>query len=313
MRWRDAMAGALYGPDGFFVREAPADHFRTSAHTGAPWFAALAALVCRVDAALAAPARLDLVDVGAGRGELLRGLCAALPAPVRRRLRPVAVERAPRPPDLPAGIGWRPDIPTGLVGLLVAVEWLDNVPLDVARAGRYTVVDAAGRQSPGPPLSTADRAWCARWWPGGPLVEIGRPRDAAWAGAVAAVSRGLALAVDYGHTAADRPPDGTLTGYRRGRQVPPVPDGSCDLTAHVALDAAASAAGGPFRIVDQRSALAALGVRGDRPPLHLATADPRAYLHRLAAASTAAELRDPAGLGGQRWLLHPRGVPDPLS
>lgn len=312
MRWRDAMQRALYGPGGFFVREAPADHFRTSTHTGAPWTAALATLVCRLDAALGAPARFDLVDVGAGRGELLRGLSAALPDPVRRRLRPVAVERAARPPDLPAGIGWRPDIPTGLVGLLVAVEWLDNVPLDVARAGRYTVVDSAGRETAGPPLDSADRAWCARWWPDAVAVEVGRPRDAVWAGAVAAVSRGLALAVDYGHTAAGRPPAGTLTGYRRGRQVPPVPDGSCDLTAHVALDAAAAAAGGPYRIVDQRSALTALGVRGDRPPLALAAADPHGYLRALAAASAAAELRDPAGLGGHLWLLHPRGIADPL-
>ncbi|MYS43043.1 hypothetical protein GTY23_17755, partial [Streptomyces sp. SID5998] len=67
----------------------------------------------------------------------------------------------------------------------------------------------------------------------------------AWAGAVSRLRRGLAVAVDYAHTAADRPPFGTLTGFRDGRETAPVPDGSCDLTAHVALDACAAAGPAP--------------------------------------------------------------------
>ena len=50
------------------------------------------------------------------------------------------------------------------------------------------------------------------------------------------VRRGAVLAVDYGHTVGERPADGTLTAYRAGALVVPVPDGSCDLTAHVAID-----------------------------------------------------------------------------
>ena len=47
--------------------------------------------------------------------------------------------------------------------------------------------------------------------------------------------------MDYGHLAAARPPAGTLAAHRAGRLVPPVPDGSCDLTADVAWDSLAAA------------------------------------------------------------------------
>ena len=96
---------------------------------------------------------------------------------------------------------------------------------------------------------------------------------------------GLALAVDYGHRRAARPAGGTLTGYRDGRQVPPVPDGSCDLTAHVAMDSLVH-----DDLVDQRTALRRLGVSGATPPYELATGDPAAYLAALATSSAAAAL-----------------------
>jgi SAM-dependent MidA family methyltransferase len=123
---------------------------------------------------------------------------------------------------------------------------------------------------------------------------------------VATVTRGLAVCVDYGHLRDNRPVLGTLTGYRGGRQLPPVPDGNCDLTAHVAVDAL----GGT--ILRQRDALRALGVSGVRPPLALASADPAAYVRALAAAGEAAELTDPAGLGGHFWVVEPIGIGSPL-
>jgi hypothetical protein len=42
--------------------------------------------------------------------------------------------------------------------------------------------------------------------------------------------------------------------------------------------------------------------------LELARTDPAGYLRALAAAGAAAELIDPAGLGGHWWLLHSIGV-----
>lgn len=113
------------------------------------------------------------------------------------------------------------------------------------------------------------------------------------------------MAVDYAHVRGARPPFGTLTGFRRGLEVRPVPDGSCDLTAHVALDACAAAAGhASAELTDQRAALHRLGVGGDRPPLSLAATDPAGYVTALAAAGEAAELTARGGLGDFGWLLH---------
>lgn len=305
MRWREAMQRALYGEGGFYTRTGPgpAAHFRTSAHASPLFAQAVLRLLERVDRALGHPDPLDVVDVGAGRGELLDALGRDAPGGLAARLRPVAVERAP---------GFVPSIPDRMTGLLVATEWLDNVPVDVAEVDpygvvRYVLVDpGSGEEAPGEPVTGADADWLARWWPltvPGSRAEIGRPRDEAWAAASRSLVRGAALAVDYGHLAGARPPLGTLTGFRDGREVPPVPDGSCDLTAHVAVDAL----GSPVSMT-QREALRALGVSGQRPPRELAERDPGGYLRRLASAGAAAELTDPAGLGGHYWLLHPVGA-----
>ncbi|MGW7576819.1 SAM-dependent methyltransferase [Streptomyces sp. NPDC054765] len=331
--WREATERALYGPDGgFYTRPegpGPAGHFRTSVHASPLYAGAVATLLRRVDSALGHPDDLALVDVGAGRGELLTGVLAALPQEVAARLRPYAVERAARPPGLDPRIGWLGELPApgSVTGLLFANEWLDNVPVDVVETDadgvpRRVLVRADGTERLGGPVDGADAEWLRRWWalqtgpdaPAGALgsatpspglrAEIGRPRDEAWARAVRTLRAGLAVAVDYAHERDDRPPFGTLTGFRDGREVAPVPDGSCDITAHVALDAC----GGPSaERLTQREALRALGVDGRRPPLALAATDPAGYVRALSAAGSAAELVDPAGLGGFGWLLEPVG------
>lgn len=310
------MTEALYGPDGFFTRpgSGPAGHFRTSAHTGPTFARAVAALIAGVDATLGHPDRLDVVDVGAGRGELLTLLLDQPQLPDRCRL--TAVERGPRPAGLGDAIAWRDGISPHITGVLLATEWLDNVPLDVATSDldgwRYVLVDEVGDEKPGPPVDARDEAWIARWWPTGERVEIGDSRDRAWADAIAHIDRGLALAIDYGHTSAARPPLGTLTGFAGGRERLPVPDGARDLTAHIAADAVATAgsvvAGLDPLLVRQSAALAALGVHGNRPPIEMAHRDPAAYVRALADASTSAELTDPGGLGGHYWLLQPVGI-----
>ena len=303
--WREAMERALYGPDGFFVRESPGRHFRTSV-TATPVFAtAVRELAARVDEALGRPDPFDVVDLGAGGGELLQ----ALPdVPARWRL--TAVDRAP---DRGAGVRWTAELPE-VDGLLFANEWLDAVPLEVLFDGRLVEVAVDGTERLGEPAPAELLEWAARWWPQGRRVEVGLTRDRAWAAAVAHVRRGLAVAVDYGHVLGDRSDLGdrrpTVTGYRDGRQVHPVLDGSCDITAHVALDACLAATGG--RLLLQREALTALGVDATPPPRSLATADPRGYLERLQAANGAAELLDRRSLGSYGWLVRPVEVPDPF-
>ncbi|MEV4226806.1 SAM-dependent methyltransferase [Streptomyces bobili] len=326
--WRAAAEVALYGPDGFYLRpEGPAGHFRTSVHASPFFAAAVARLLCRVDEALGRPAALDFVDMAAGRGELVTGVLAALPADVAARTCAYGVEVTARPAGLAPAITWLREPPPQVTGLLFANEWLDNVPVEVAEvdsAGvpRLVLVREDGAERLGDPVSGAEAEWLARWWPlpgvEGLRAEIGLPRDRAWTTAVSHVAQGLAVAVDYAHTAEARPPFGTLTGFREGRETSPVPDGSCDITAHVALDACAEActpAHTPQRplLLRQRAALRALGLAGTRPPLALASTDPAAYVRALAGAGEVAELTAPGGLGDFGWLLRPVGIPHPLG
>ncbi len=289
-----------------------------------PLFAdAVARLLLRVDEALGHPEPLDLVDVGAGEGELLTGVLAALRTreaaggEVAARLRPVAVERRARPARLDPAIGWQQELPepgTCTGGCCSPTSGWTTSP--------WTSPSTTRR---------APRGWC--WWsrtvPSGPVPRCpartrtgwpagGRPRRTVrtargprsgirgtprGARAASALRRGAAVAVDYAHRRADRPPFGTLTGFRAGHDCRPVPDGSCDLTSHVALDAVAAAAPGSSTLLTQRAALRALGVTGRRPPLSLASGDPAAYVRELGAAGAAAELLDPGGLGGFGWLV----------
>ena len=307
--WRDAWHDALYGPHGFYRRaEGPAGHFTTSTHgpLGPVFAQALGRLADREGAH-------HVVDVGCGRGELLTHLAGQRPD-----LRLTGVDVVERPGDLPDAVAWLrspggpalPDALDGLDGVLVvAHEWLDVVPCTVAEVvapGRLAVVlvdPATGAESLGAAPDDEDLAWCTRHWPldglpVGARVEVGRSRDVAWGDLVARVRHGILLAVDYGHTAGDRPLHGTLTAYRSGSLVAPVPDGSCDLTAHVAVDALEH-----DDLTTQREALHGLGLRARTPDHALARTDPAGYLAALAHASAVGALTAAEGLGGFAWVL----------
>ncbi len=306
--WPDAWQRALYGPDGFYRRvDGPGAHFRTASHAAGDL----------LGAALARLARLagcgTVVDVGAGRGELLVALRRADPG-----LDLHAVEIAPRPAGLDAGIGWHegPPTTTGPV-LLLGWELLDVVPCPVLEADadgvlRQVLVSPDGDRAPGGLADADDVAWTDRWWPGPhrprDRVEVGAPRDALWRRLVEDVvgPDGLALAVDYDHGLGSRPAEGSLAGFRSGRATAPVPDGDHDVTAHVALDAVAAGLPGSVRLA-QADALRRLGVTTSRPDPGLAVTDPAGYLAALASTSQASELLDRGGLGGFGWLLTARG------
>jgi len=322
------MDRALYGPKGFYRRpEGPAGHFRTSVHASPLFAAAVLRLLREVDDALGRPGQLCLVDIGAGRGELLRAVLDALGTePPAERLRLVAVELADRPDGLPEQIEWLTRPPAGISGLIFANEWLDNVPCDIAQIGpagpRLVEVASDGAERLAGEPDDSQQAWLEHWWPTwrtgllGERAEIGLMRDVAWAEAVGTLTAGAAVAVDYAHAVDTRPPFGTLTGYAHGREVPPVPDGECDLTAHVALDACAAAAQHAASwgvLMDQRTALRRLGIDGGRPDLAQASADPLGYVRALSRASAATELTDPAGLGRFGWLVQGVGMPRPAS
>jgi SAM-dependent MidA family methyltransferase len=307
--WREAWHDALYGPLGFYRgAEGPAGHFTTSTHAplGASFADALARLADREGVH-------HVVDVGCGRGELLTHLAARRPD-----LRLTGVDVVPRPDDLPDAVAWLRSpggaaLPPELTDLddvlVVAHEWLDVVPCTVAEVvapGRLALVlvePATGEEATGGVPTDDELAWCARYWPVaglpvGARVEVGLTRDLAWGDLVARVRTGILLGVDYGHTAGDRPVRGTLTAYREGALVAPVPDGSCDLTAHVAVDSLEH-----DEVTTQRAALHGLGLHARTPDHGLARTDPAGYLAALAGASAVGALTAPDGLGGFAWVL----------
>lgn len=314
--WKSAWDAALYGPDGFFRREAPSAHFRTSVHASPLFAAAIVELVHR--------SGLDtVVDIGAGRGELLTQVHEIDPT-----LSLLGVEVAPRPAHLAPAIDWTAALPESVEGLVIANEWLDNIPCHVVEVDddgviRVVHVDPhTGKESLGSAVTSSSvpqslAEWCSSWWaldPGEPGVraEVGTSRDAAWADVVRRVHHGLAIAVDYGHTAEDRPAFGSLRSYLRGNEVDALPDGSRDVTAHVAVDAVAAGVSG--KLIRQRDALGLLGVSGSRPDLELATTDPSGYVEQLSRATEAAELTAANGLGGFYWIVSATsGLDSPLS
>ena len=263
------------------------------------------------------PGCTTVVDVGAGGGELLVALHDLDPT-----LRLVGVDLADRPrrPARRHRAG-RPRSPTALDALLVANEWLDDVPVDVVEltdAGwRLVLVDpATGDERLGPPPDDADRDWLDRWWPAGEVgdrAEVGRPRDEAWAAAVRSLRRGArggrrlrAPAATAARRAAPSPATATAARCRRS------PTAAATSPATSRWTPAPPRARAPARpatlLTTQRAALHALGVRRSMPPHELSRTDPAGYLRALSLAGEVAELTDPAGLGGFGWLVQGVGV-----
>jgi SAM-dependent MidA family methyltransferase len=306
--WDQAWGQALYGENGFYRQLAgPAGHFSTATQ-GMPQ---IGEQLARALLRLMDREGLDtFVDMGCGRGELLQQIHRVNP-----QVRCIGVDVVARP-DLSTQIGWiqspggerLPDELEGLQDTLVfANEWLDVVPCPIAELDedgelREVLVNAPTAQERlGDPVSGAGRAWCTSYWPPddlepGDRVEIGQTRDAAWDSLLARVRSGLAIAADYGHTIGSRPAPGTLTGFSQGRQVLPVPDGSCDLTAHVSMDSLTH-----DDLRDQRAVLQDLGVSGRTPPHDLSRSNPAAYLRGLSTASAATALTARGGLGDFLW------------
>ena len=322
--WIDAWHDALYGDRGFYRRaEGPAAHFATSAQ-GIP---GVSQILAQAVVALAERHGAEAIaDFACGRGELVEALIPYVAPGIEL----VGVDVVDRPAGLDERITWvrspggagvaRLDALRGRRALVLAHEWLDVVPCTVAEADdggilRRVLVGADGVERLGEPLDGSDLRWAGRFAPRcapGERIEIGRARDAAWAALVAEVSRcaapgSVVVGVDYAYRTTNRPPLGTLTGFRDGAECPPRPDGSCDLTAHVALDSL-EPVDGPSIITQRDLLLKLFGTEALAPVPHtLATSDPPAYLERLALRSACAAAIHPDGLGGFFWFCHEIG------
>lgn len=259
LTWRAAMT-RTHQVD-FSPHQAAEQHFTTSIDIGDH----IAREILRRCAAVSARHRIDrpwIVDVGAGSGRLLAQLLhLGFPAD---RLLGVDVRPAP---DLPVQWiqGWAPDCLPRVEGVVVAHEFLDDVPADVLREGRTIAVDG----SLGPPADPADLAWAHAWGEG----VCGRSRDEAWQHIVDAVVAGEAIAVDF--------PRSAPVGHRRGRRMSAVPDGTRDISAGVEFRSLRARTGG--RLLPQHRVLPRAGAT-------------------LQESAELAVLRDPAGLGAFLWL-----------
>ena len=305
--WQDAWHEALYGRNGFYRRPiGPAGHFATSAQ-GIPGGGRVLA---RALVSLADRSGCDrIVDIGAGRGELLAEVAALAPG-----LELTGADIVDRPGGLPDGTDWLvspggerlPDELHGLTHtLVVAHEWLDVVPCPVVEYddSRWRIVEVSDNceERLGAPVEGPDLCWLQQnWLPGEDTgrAEVGRSRDAAYQDLRGRVSSGMLVAVDYGHLREARPVGGTLTGYRDGVQCAPRPDGGTDITAHVAMDTL-----GADELVRQRELFDRLGLRPPIPPIELASREPAAYLAQLATRSSYTLLTAPGGLGDFWWAI----------
>lgn len=220
------------------------------------------------------PDELTILDFGAGDGALASALRHDAPEPDRVQV--ICIDLRERPAYLDPEVRWvQADARTvslhslgisPIDGLLIAHEFLDDVPCEWIECDgdgtpHVVVVDQEGSTTLGPALddqaacaglgidAAGISAWLEEWWP--TRVAFGRcepglTRDAAWARMTGMVRRGYAVAVDYGHLRSERMAGtwdgGTITGYRHGRAVSPRPDGTCNITAHVSIDAVAAAA-----------------------------------------------------------------------
>lgn len=265
MPWSVAWRRSASGPDGFYrsVRGRAEDHFTTAVMEHDHVAREVVAIATPTMHTLASTGvRLAVTDVGAADGTLLRQLMRVWPDELREITDWRGIDLRDRPRDLDPAVTWiAGDIMEvaarieAAPGLVVAHELLDDVPCDVVEpdddgALRLVLVDpSSGHESIGYAPSDEIRQWCAAWWPRAEpaaRIEVGLQRDAAWVAIRSLVTEGMAIAIDYGHVLPDRAAGrwdgGTLAGYLDRRSTRPVPDGSCNISAHVALDACAAAA-----------------------------------------------------------------------
>ena len=314
---------ALYDPQGGYY-EKPGRVGRTGDFvTGASWHPAFARCLVRIASRLAGEiARpIDVVDIGAGEGELLGFLSGALPEDLGIRLAGVetsTVRRAAAASRVPSArmVASVDDLPAGLDGLVVAYELFDALPVRALRVredaslcerrvgnaadGGFEWSDAPCPDGPDLLEGLARRGVLLE---SGQLLEV-RPGAAALAKAIGArLTRGILLVFDYGAPARSlygpARVNGTLeafSGHRVTRDVLTDP-GSRDLTSWVdftEIEEALLAEGLTVHgLVSQSRLLLASGIAGE---LMLQPGETDSA-QRAAERNAVAKLVMPGGMG----------------
>ena len=330
------MEVALYDPaDGFYARPPVGTdgHFVTGPHVSPLYGRLLARQVAEAFDLLGQPEEFALVEFGAGDGTLARQILEAVadaPA-LAKALRYLAVERSAGAREALARSQIEvyadgEELPSGLTGLVLANELLDNLPFHVVRRDGGELVELLVAMED-------DRFVLVPARPTDPALErLAQPLEDGAVGAVSLegerwlelaaglLSRGYVLVIDYGGSGPRAP-----QGYRGQRSELDVlrDPGSNDVTAGVDFDALAAAGrglgltiSGP---VSQRDALKALGFSAYADAERQRTRDSHEAGAHLAAArrwarrSRESILVDPERLGALSFILFGVDVVEPLA
>ncbi len=329
------MRACLYDPDyGFFatgpLRSTKGGDFLTSPEVS-PWFGRIIARHVQEEQRRLAAERFTVAEVGAGSGSLIRPLLAALAAPTPEvwvvDASPAA--RASLEEQVPsAGVAAAlDDLPESFIGVLVANELLDNLPVALAlrAAGQWqerrVTVNDHGRLVLVPTAARPEVAeWADRYCAGTPdggLVEVQLEASTWLNDALARLDRGSLVVFDYGGTAEELAPrrtQGTLRTYRAHHLGPDPLDepGETDVTVDVnftALEEVARQAGASVEVLRQDDYLNAWGlsdVVSDLRHRELSLArdgDPMERLRLRSERTDAETLLHPRGLGDFRVLV----------
>ena len=293
LRFDAFMELALYAePDGFYASGGGAGRrtgdFLTSVEVGPLFGRLVGRLADRCWEESGGPADFTLVDAGAGRGTLARGVLAARPA-CAEVLRYVLVERSAAlrrahgelidcPPGSCARLDSHADLPEAPIsGVIIANELLDNLPcrlLERTVDGWSEVYVRADRAAGAGtfveelrPLPAAGQAAADALAPEAPVGGRIPLASAAvdWVGrALALLRRGSLVVVDYTDTSASlaaRPHREWVRTYRGGLRghEPLLDPGRWDITVEVPLDQILAAYPGAD-VCDQATFLRSLGV-----------------------------------------------------
>jgi len=322
------MRAALYDPEeGYFaagpLRSQKAGDFLTSPEVS-PLFGETIAHFVAAEAERIGADPVDVLEVGAGSGSLLRPLLDALGIPVRAtavEVSAAARERLAAVVPEATAMASLEEVEGPLRGVIVVNEVADNLPAALAvRRGREWAERLVGIEGDAlvwvqGPARPQVAAWAERF--AGPVPEGGQVEVQLAAGEwvrrlVGRLGAGSVLVFDYGDTGeglVGRRAEGTLRTYR-GHHLGPDPlldPGATDVTMDVdfgALAAAACEAGAGVEVLAQAAFLERWGLAERLAALRveeLALARTDRVMERLQVRSRITD--------GEA-LLHPRGLGD---
>jgi SAM-dependent MidA family methyltransferase len=326
------MEACLYDREGGFfgsgpLRSVKSGDFLTSPEVS-PWFGRILGRFVAAERARIGVSVVHVVDVGAGSGSLLRSMLSVFGSvPVEAW----AVDVSPAAREVLATGPWTVssdvgEIPGGLTGVIVANELLDNSPVALAVKTdegwdeRYVSVVEDALALIAVPAREGVVRWCDEYCgtvPINGMVEVQLAAGRWFETAIATLSVGAVVVIDYGGTAEELEPrrtQGTLRTYR-AHHLGPDPltmPGETDVTVDVnfsALLAVAASVGAEAELLRQDDFLAAWGLRDEisrlrREELAMARGgDPMARLLVRSERTDAETILHPRGLGDFRVLV----------